>query len=467
MARGARLILYDVLIEALAAEGKSLAHVAQGVLFVPGCVPGDRVDVRVVRRRKGYLEGVIERLVMPSPLRQQPVCAHFGVCGGCQWQLLPYTQQLSMKQEQVADQLQRIGHVQPGRMRPILPASPTLYYRNKLEFTFGPRGWQVQPKEGGELLPMEPALGFHVPGRFDRVLDIEHCHLQPEPSNAIRNAIRDFSLARGYSFYDAKTLTGWLRGMMIRTTRLGQTMLLIIFAYEDAPARAELMGYVAEQFPQIDSLLWCVNGKVNDTIYDIPVELHRGRAYIEERLGPLTIAIGPKSFYQTNSRQGERLYGVVRRMAGLTGRETVYDLYCGTGTIGLFLAHEAARVVGVESVPEAVTDAWRNAERNGIGNATFVAGDVLRVVDADFTHRHGAPDVVVTDPPRAGMHPDVVEKLLALAAPRVVYVSCNPATQARDLAMLAERYEVAEAQGVDMFPHTKHVESVVRLELRH
>lgn len=486
----------DIRMERLAAEGQSIAWWDGVALFVPGTVPGDRVDVQVTRKRKGYAEGYVVRYRQLSDLRQEPVCLHFDVCGGCQWQMLPYTQQLQMKQQQVADQLQRIGGLGGARIEPILGATPTLYYRNKLEFTFSPRVWKAYgavPFEGrssnalampndtteepvvGQRLwealaegdsELSPAVGFHAPGRFDKVIDIHHCWLQGGESNGLRNAAREIALTHGYSFYDAKTQSGWLRGMMVRTTTLGQTMALFVFAHDDPSARAQFLSEIAHRFLGVTSLLWCINAKVNDTLYDCEMHVYRGQATIEEQLGRLRVVIGPKSFYQTNSRQGERLYNVVRQLAGLKGSETLYDLYTGTGTIGLFLANDCQKVVGIETVPEAIEDAKRNAERNGIANATFYAGDVLELLDADFVAREGRPDVLIADPPRAGMHPKVVEKLLEIAPQRMVYVSCNPATQARDLALLKAAYQVTGVQPVDMFPHTKHVENVVLLERR-
>lgn len=451
-------------MERLAADGKSLAHVGDKVLFVPGVVPGDRVDVQVTRRKGGAWEGHVVNWHEMSPERVDVPCAHFGTCGGCQWQMLPYEMQIAAKQEQVYDQLQRIGKVEMLEQRPILPAESTLYYRNKLEFTFSPRGWVTEKQEEGAPLPK--ALGFHVPRRFDRVMDVQECHLEPDPANAIRNAVRQFAIARGYSFYDAKAQEGWLRNLMIRVVTTGEVMVLLVIQHEDEEKREALLGHIRDTFPGIASLLWCVNGKVNDTIYDLPVQVFSGRAFIEEELGDLRFAIGPKSFYQTNSRQAERLYGVVRDLADLQGNEIVYDLYTGTGTIALFLARKAGKVVGIETVPEAIEDAWVNARRNGIENVDFYAGDVLKMLTEQFALLHGQPDVLVTDPPRAGMHPKVVEMLLTLAPRRIVYVSCNPATQARDLALLDAKYRVEVVQPVDMFPHTKHVENVVRLALR-
>lgn len=468
MARGRHPLLTDVLIERVAAEGKSLAHVEGGVLFVPRAVPGDRVDVQVNRRKKGFMEGYVVRFLEYSSLRVPPPCRHFGVCGGCQWQMLPYEYQLEAKQQQVYDQLSRIGGLSLPSLNPILPAESTTFYRNKLEYTFSPRGWHEKPLTPDETaeVAFPLALGFHIPGRYDRVLNVEECLLQPEPSNALRNAVREFAVRQGYSFYDSKLQHGWLRNLMVRTATTGETMVLFVFQHEDVDHREELLGYVGERFPELTSLLWCINPKVNDTIYDLRIFVYRGADFIVESLGDLHFSIGAKSFFQTNSRQAHRLYEVVRNMADLQGDELLYDLYTGTGTIALYLARQARRVVGVESVPEAIEDAWLNAARNGIKNVSFHAGDVLHLLDEDFVKQEGAPDVLVTDPPRAGMHPKVVERLLRLAPKRIVYVSCNPSTQARDLELFAELYDVTEVQPVDMFPHTKHVENVVALRLR-
>ncbi|PID90399.1 MAG: 23S rRNA (uracil(1939)-C(5))-methyltransferase RlmD, partial [Bacteroidetes bacterium] len=394
-------------MERLAAEGKSLAHVGEAVLFVPGTVPGDVVEVQVNKRKGTAWEGYVTAWEELSPLRVEAPCRHFAHCGGCQWQMLPYELQLEAKEEQVREQLRRLGGVEVPELEPILGADPTLYYRNKLEFTFSPRGWITESGQEEAGFPM--ALGFHVPRRFDRVLDIEECLLEPEPSNALRNAVRDFALAKGYSFYDPKVQQGWLRNLMVRVATTGEVMILLVVAYEDEPRRVELLEHIAERFPDVTSLLYCINPKVNDTIYDLEVHAYRGRDYIEEQLGDLRFSIGPKSFYQTNSRQAERLYAKVLEMARIKPTDAVYDLYTGTGTIALYVARHAARVVGVETVPEAVEDAWLNAERNGLTNVDFYAGDVLRMLDEDFLQRHGRPDVLITDPPRAGMHPGVID----------------------------------------------------------
>lgn len=454
-------------MERIAAEGRCLAHVEQGTLFVPQTAPGDVVEVQVTKMRKRALEGYVVRYEELSPLRVDPGCAHFGACGGCQWRMIPYEVELEAKREQVAGQLRTIGKVELPEIAPMLGGEQTERYRNKLEYTFSPRGWRTDTatREGAaeEALPL--ALGFHVPGRWDRVLHVERCNLQPEPSNAVRNFVYTYALEHGLTFYDARTQEGLLRNMMIRVATTGEVMVLLV-VYEWNRDVENLLAAVQARFPTITSLQWTVNQKVNDSLYDLETHLYAGREYIEEQMHDLRFIIGPKSFYQTNSRQAERLYGAVEHLAALSGSEIVYDLYTGTGTIALSLAHRARQVIGVEIVAEAIADAHKNARRNGITNAQFYAGEVERIADEEFFAKHGAPDVIVCDPPRAGMHPRVVETLLALATPRIVYVSCNPATQARDIALLDERYEVQALQPVDMFPRTKHVENVALLTLR-
>lgn len=461
MARRGVLPELDVRIERLAAEGKAIAYAMDRVLFVEGVVPGDVVRVQVSKKKANFMEGYVRELLSLSPLRVQPPCSHFELCGGCQWQMLPYTLQLQAKEEQVYSQLEHIGGVQAVRKHHILGASPTLAYRNKLEFTFSPRGWittSVAPTDA----PLPLALGFHIPRKFDRVLNIERCLLQPDLSNQIRNAIREYAVTEGLSFYDAKTQEGVLRNLLIRITSTEQVMLLLVVR-EECPEVINLLDYVRVTFPQITSLLWAVNQKGNDSLYDLDVRCHSGTTVLIEQLGDLTFEIGAKSFYQTNSKQALTLYNAVSEMANLHGHETVYDLYTGTGTIALYLARHAKHVVGVETVPEAIADAKRNAARNYIDNADFVVGDVLDILSPSFVQAHGKPDVLVTDPPRAGMHPKVVAFLLELLPPRIVYVSCNPATQARDIALLKQQYDVLAIQPVDMFPHTKHVENIALL----
>ncbi|MBR1573321.1 MAG: 23S rRNA (uracil(1939)-C(5))-methyltransferase RlmD [Bacteroidales bacterium] len=461
------LILEHVLIESVAAEGKALAHVDGTVLFVPFAVPGDIVDVRVYKKKKNYMEGLVARMVQPSPDRLEPFCPHFGVCGGCKWQPLPYPMQLQAKQQQVYDQLVRIGHLDVPEISPIIGSDRTEYYRNKLEFSFSSKRWFL-PGENPEQIPEEErcGLGFHVGKFFDKVLDIKDCHLQREPSNAIRLFIKDYAVSHGLPFYDIRENKGWLRNMFIRTTEDGQVMLILCFAYEDEALREPMLEAIAQAFPQITSFYYVINTKLNDSISDQECVLYKGQEAIYETMEGLRFKIGPKSFYQTNSPQAYKLYSVARSFAGLTGKEVVYDLYTGTGTIAQFVSSQASKVIGIEYVPEAIEDARTNAAYNGIENCTFFAGDMKDILTTDFIARHGRPDVIILDPPRAGIHPDVAQVILAASPARMVYVSCNPASQARDLAILAEKYAITAVQPVDMFPHTQHVENVCKLVLK-
>lgn len=466
--------LEGVLIEAVAAEGKSLAHIDGKVLFVPQTIPGDVVDVQVGRVRSGYMEGRMVRLVEPSPDRIEPFCEHFGICGGCSWQLLPYPLQLQFKQRQVEDQLRRIGHLELPEVSPILGSEATREYRNKLEYTFSRRRWILDGEEPDALSAEERCgLGFHVSGMFDKVLDIRRCHLQREPSNAIRLFVKQYALENGLSFFDLRAQEGFLRNLMVRTASTGEVMLLVVFGPDAASMPAEreaLLNAVADRFPEITSLYFVVNSKGNDSLDGLSCTLFRGADAIYERMEDLRFKIGPKSFYQTNSAQAYRLYSVVRDFVGYgdsipaDGRKPlIYDLYTGTGTIALFLARLASKVVGIEYVEEAIADARVNASVNGIDNSVFFAGDMKDILTADFIASQGRPDIVVLDPPRAGIHPDVAAVLLEAAPQRMVYVSCNPATQARDLAVFAPHYDILRVQPVDMFPHTTHVENVVLL----
>ncbi len=451
----------------LAAEGKALGRYGDMVVFVPLTVPGDVVDVQIRNKRRRFMEGTAVRFQKRSPVRVEPACHHFGVCGGCKWQNLPYSAQLEFKQRQVADQLRRIGHLDLPEISPIKGSAETLFYRNKLEYTFAPRRWMTYEEvaEGNEI-EAGPALGFHIPGRFDKVLDIARCMLQPDPSNAIRDEAKRFCIEHGYSFYDIREHKGLMRNIMIRTASTGEVMTVIVFAEDDRPRIDALLGHLHDRFPQITSLMYMINGKLNDSTGDIEAHIWAGRDHIFEEMEGLRFKIGPKSFYQTNSAQAYELYKVARGFASLTGTETVYDLYTGTGTIANFVARECRRVVGIEYVPEAIEDARVNSEINGIDNTAFFAGDMKDVLDDGFIAAHGRPDVVILDPPRAGVHEDVLATILRAAPQRIVYVSCNPATQARDLALLAGAYRIDAVQPVDMFPHTHHVENVVRLERR-
>lgn len=460
------VILQNIEIESIAAEGNALAHVEGKVLFVPWCIPGDIVDVRVTKKKSAYMEGVMQRIVTPSPLRLEPFCEHYTVCGGCKWQPLPYDLQLKYKQQQVEDQLKRIGKLVLPPIEPILGSEKTVEYRNKLEFTFSNKRWILSGEDAEGLSDVEKlGLGFHISGFFDKVLDIKKCHLQASPSNEIRLWIKQYAIDNGLSFFDLREQTGLLRNLVIRTASTGEVMVIVVFACESEHI-TELMEELKNAFPQINSLYYIVNTKRNDSISDQTHILFSGSDAIYEQMEDLKFKIGPKSFYQTNTLQAYRLYSVVREFADLKGNEIVYDLYTGTGTIGLFLSNNAAKVVGIEYVPEAIEDAKVNASNNGRANAFFFAGDMKDMLTGDFINENGKPDVVILDPPRAGIHPSVAEVLLQAQAPRMVYVSCNPATQARDLALLQEKYEITCVRPVDMFPHTHHVENVVALKLR-
>ena len=459
------LLLENVTIEAVAAEGKALTHVDGMVVFVDFAVPGDVVDIKVYKKKKNYMEGFILRMVKPSEQRLEPFCEHFGVCGGCRWQPLPYSMQLEAKRQQVEDQLVRIGHLDVPEIRPTLPSLRTQYYRNKLEFSASSKRWLLKGEDPDSVSEQDRmGLGFHVGKFFDKVLDIRQCYLQPEPSNSIRLFIKQFCVENGYEFYNIRENQGYFRNVFIRTTEKGSVMLIVCFAYEDEARRKALLDAVGARFPQISSLWYVINEKLNDSIGDQSPVLYKGEDAIYEEMEGLRFKIGPKSFYQTNSLQAYRLYSVAREFAALTGQEVVYDLYTGTGTIAQFVSRQAAKVVGIEYVPEAIEDAWSNARANGIGNCTFFAGDMKDVLNDNFIARNGKPDVIILDPPRAGIHPDVAQVILKAAPQRMVYVSCNPASQARDLAILCRDYVITAVQPVDMFPHTMHVENVVALQ---
>lgn len=460
-------LLEQVEITDVAAEGKALARVNDRVVFVPFGAPGDVVDIQIFRKKHKYAEGRIIKFYRKSPLRVEPFCEHFGVCGGCKWQHLPYEEQLRFKQKQVYDHLVRIGKIELPDFHSIMGSKKTVFYRNKLEFSFSNKSW-LTPEQMGtdEVFECRNALGFHIPNMFDKVLDIRKCWLQDDISNQIRLAIREFALQNGYSFFDLRNQHGCLRNIIIRTSSTGEIMLIVVF-YEDDQKRIDaMMQYIADRFPEITSLLYIVNQKANDTITDQVVQVFRGRDFIYESMEDLRFKVGPKSFYQTNSEQAYELYKVVREFAGLSGNELVYDLYTGTGTIANFVARRCRRIIGIEYVPEAIEDAKVNARLNGLDNTVFYAGDMKDILTPAFIEEQGRPDVVITDPPRAGMHDDVVRTILMAAPERIVYVSCNSATQARDLGLLDEQYRVVRVQPVDMFPHTQHVENVVLLEKR-
>lgn len=460
-------LLENLEITAVAAEGNAIARHGEMVVFIPYGAPGDIADIKIDKKKHSYAEGHIERLVKPSPLRTEPFCSHFGTCGGCRWQHLPYSEQLKAKQQQVEDALRRIAKIQMPEVSPILGSEATREYRNKMEYTFSNKKWLTwEQMRSGEEFTDRDAAGFHIPGAFDKVLDIEKCHLQDDLGNKLRLHVKNYAKNNGLSFFDLRAQQGLLRTMMIRIASTGEVMVVLSFG-EDAPGDIKaLLDNLRGEFPAITSLMYVVNTKANDTIADLDILLHSGKPYIEEEMEGLRFRIGPKSFYQTNSRQAYNLYKVARDFAGLTGDELVYDLYTGTGTIANFIARNARKVIGIEYVEDAIKDAKLNAEVNGLSNTDFFAGDMKDVLTSGFIAEHGRPDVMIVDPPRAGMHTDVVNVILEAEPNRIVYVSCNPATQARDLALLDSKYTVEAIQPVDMFPHTHHVENVVRLELR-
>ncbi len=473
-------LLEHIEITGVAAEGKAFAKITDDqlqinnmVVFVPYCVPGDIVDLQVTKKKHSFMEARVARLIKPSDKRCEPVCKHYGICGGCKWQILPYDEQLRWKQQQITDNLTRIGKLQLPPISPILGSAKTYEYRNKLEFTFANHKWltteqmaQLKANPEDETL-REPALGFHIPNCFDKVLQIDECHLMPNIQNEIRNAVRDYAIANNISFYNERSHVGQLRNMMIRNNHLGELMVVIVIADKNTPIDG-MMTMLHERFPHIISLMYCVNEKMNDTIGDLPVQTFYGQDYIMEHMENLQFKVGPKSFYQTNTDQAYELYKVARRFALEAGKEKplIYDLYTGTGTIANFVAQYASKVIGIEYVEDAVADARINAQLNGLTNTEFFAGDMKDILTSDFIAQHGKPDVIITDPPRAGMHEDVVNVILHAAPERIVYVSCNPATQARDLALLDADYQIDAVQPVDMFPQTQHVENVVLLTRR-
>ncbi len=459
-------LMENVLITDVAAEGKAIGKVDGMAVFVPFAVPGDVVDIQLTRKKKSFAEGRIVRFKQYSENRAVPFCEHFGVCGGCKWQHLPYKEQLKYKHNQVKDNLERIGKVVLPDFAPILGAPQDKFYRNKLEFTFSNKRWLTEEEISSDKeFSQMNALGFHIPGMFDKVLDINKCWLMDDLANKIRNSIRKFCLENDYSFFDLRNQNGLMRNLVIRNTSTGEWMVIVVFYENDNKKREKLMRFIETEFPQITSLLYIINQKANDTFTDQEVITWSGMDHIFEEMEGLRFKIGPKSFYQTNSEQAYHLYEIAREFAQLSGNELVYDLYTGTGTIANFIARDAKKVVGIEYVEEAIEDAKINSEINGIDNTLFYAGDMKDVLNADFINEHGRPDVVITDPPRAGMHDDVINAILFAEPKKVVYVSCNPATQARDLSLLDAKYRVTRVKPVDMFPHTHHVENVVLLEL--
>ncbi len=456
----------DVEIIDIAEEGKGVGKSDEFVLFVDNAVPGDVADVMVYRGKKNFGEARIVTLKKPSTYRTEAFCKHFGTCGGCKWQHMVYSAQLKFKQKAVEDALTRIAKVELTGMQPIIASPEDKYYRNKLEYTFSNKRWLNDGENRtDEVLEMN-ALGFHIPGRFDKILDIDHCYLQAEPSNSLRNSIRAFVIEHCYSFYDLKAHAGALRNLVIRTASTGEVMVIVVFAYATEDEISKLMGFIDEQFPEITSLLYIVNQKKNDTIFDQEVLVYKGESFIYEEMNGIKFRIGPKSFYQTNSKQALHLYEVASQMAAFTGNELVYDLYTGAGTIANFIADKVRKVIGIEYVPSAIEDAKINSAINNITNTLFYAGDMKDVLNPEFVAEHGKPDVIISDPPRAGMHPDVVNRLMEIEAPKIVYVSCNAATQARDILVLKEKYDLVKIQPVDMFPHTQHVENVILLVLK-
>jgi 23S rRNA (uracil1939-C5)-methyltransferase len=464
------IILEKVLIEDYAAEGKSLARVDGKVIFVEGAVPGDVVDIQLQKNKTDWAEGFAKKFHSYSENRVQPFCSHFGVCGGCQWQMLPYAQQLVYKQKQVVDNLTRIAKIPLPPIPAILGANQTEGYRNKVEYTFATEiymsfeAFRAMKASGEEPVKSPGDGGFHARGFFEKIVPIDTCYLQEEPTNLMRKAVVQFALDNKMPFYNIKQHQGWLRNMFVRNTTKGEWMINLILGYEDETKRKALLDLLLKQFPQITTLLYTINTKRNDSMQDLEPQVYYGNGYITEKLEKFEFKISPKSFFQTNSKQAEVLYQVTRDFAELTGKEIVYDLYCGTGSIGIFCSEQAKKIIGVEFVEEAIEDAKLNAALNGLTETAFFAGDVIKVCDDAFFKSHGKPDVIITDPPRAGMHEKLVHKLLEMEAPTIVYVSCNPATQARDLALLDAKYTVTKIQPVDMFPHTLHIENVVQLK---
>jgi len=458
-------ILENVTITDIAAEGKAIAKVNDIVVFVPYVVPGDVIDLQVTRKKSHFMEARPIKFHSYSENRIEAVCQHFGICGGCKWQILPYSEQIRYKQKQVVDNLTRIGKIELPEILPIIGSSKTEFYRNKLEFTFSNKRWMTYEEIAEEKkFDTMNAVGFHIPGQFDKVLDIDKCWLQDDISNKIRNEVRRYALEHELTFFNLRSQEGFLRTMIVRTSSTGELMIIMVFFHEDTEVQNALLAHIADKFPEITALLYIINSKANDTITDQEVLVFKGNECIYEEMEGLKFKIGPKSFYQTNSEQAYELYKVTRNLAQLTGNELVYDLYTGTGTIANFIAHQAKKVIGIEYVPEAIEDAWVNSKLNNIDNTLFYSGDMKDILNTTFIEEHGKPEVIITDPPRAGMHEDVINAILFADPKRIVYVSCNPATQARDLNMLDGNYKVTAIQPVDMFPHTHHVENVVLLE---
>jgi 23S rRNA (uracil1939-C5)-methyltransferase len=461
------VILEQVLLTDYAAEGKAIAKIDGKVIFVSGAIPGDVADVMLVKSKKEWAEGRVLRITTPSPDRLAPFCRHFGTCGGCKWQMLPYEKQLIYKQQEAGENLRRIGKTEIPELLPIIGSDDTTAYRNKLEFTFSNKRYLTHLEmESSDTSSLHNALGYHAPRIFDKIIDIQECHLLDDVNNKVRNTIRDYALEKELPFYDIRNHTGWLRNIIIRFTTTGELMVNICLNHEDETERKALLDHLLAKVPEISTLLYTINPKWNDTLYGLEPVVYSGKGYVVEKLEKWSFIISPKSFFQTNTKQAEKLYGVVRDFAALTGKEVVYDLYCGTGSIGIFLSDGASKLVGVEVVEEAIVDAEKNAKLNNIEHASFFAGDVIKICNDAFFEANGRPDVVITDPPRAGMHEKLILKLLEMETPKMVYVSCNTATMARDISLLSEKYTVEKVQPVDMFPHTHHIECVALLKLK-
>jgi 23S rRNA (uracil1939-C5)-methyltransferase len=461
------IVLENILITDYAAEGKSMVRHEGKVVFVSGAIPGDTVDIQLGKNKKDWAEGRAIKIVSPAPDRLTPFCKHFGTCGGCKWQMLPYSKQLEYKQQEAFQNLKRIGKIEEIELLPIIGSDKTTDYRNKLEFTFSNKRFLTSEEINTDAAVLQQnALGYHAPRVFDKVIDIQECHLLDDINNKIRNSIRDYAAEKSLEFYDIKNHTGWLRNIIVRYTSIGELMVNICLNYEAEADRIGLLTHLLAKVPTITTLLYTINPKWNDSIYDLTPQVFFGKGYVMERLKNFEFIISPKSFFQTNTKQAEKLYQVAKDFAGLTGNEIVYDLYCGTGSIGIFVSDLAKKIIGVEVVEDAVEDAKKNAQLNKINHAHFFAGDVIKICNDEFFKTQGRPDVVITDPPRAGMHEKLIIKLLEMEAPKIVYVSCNTATQARDIALLSEKYVAVKMQPVDMFPHTHHIESVVLLSLK-
>ncbi len=465
--KGKRIILENLIIVDYAAEGKAIAKLDGKVIFISGAVPGDTADVMLTKNKKDWAEGRVLKIKEFSKERVNPFCKHFGICGGCKWQMLPYQKQLQYKQQEVEQNLRRIGKISLPEILPIIGADDTVHYRNKLEFTFSNKRYLTNDEIGQTGISVQQnALGFHVPRIFDKAIDIDECYLMDDVNNKIRNTIRTFALENKFSFYDIREHTGWLRNIIIRLCNTGELMVNICLNYDEEIDRVKLFDHLLNHVPEITTLLYTINPKWNDSIYDLTPQVYFGKGFVIEKLESFEFKISAKSFFQTNTQQAEKLYTVTRDFAALNGNEIVYDLYCGTGSIGIFVSKQAKKIIGVEVIEEAIADAKENAALNHITHAEFFSGDVIKICNDEFFAIHGWPDVIITDPPRVGMHEKLVNKLLEIAAPKIVYVSCNTATQARDIGLLSEKYVIEKIQPVDMFPHTHHIECVVLLKLK-